>query len=66
MYQVYIKKETGAISKQLIGEFDDLEDAFEKAESELAKNKDIKYVIEETTGQVDIYGELITRVVEKN
>lgn len=66
MYQVYFKKETGFTSKQLIGEYDDLEEAFERIEFELAKNKDLKYVIEQTTGQVDIYGELITRVVEKN
>jgi hypothetical protein len=66
MYQVYIKTETGFDSKKLLGEFDDIDDAYEKIETEQNKNKDIKYVIEETTGHVDNYGELISRVVEKN
>jgi hypothetical protein len=66
MYQVYIKTETDFDSKKLIGEFRDIDDAYEKIENELAKNKDIKYVIEETTGCVDNYGDLVARVVKKN
>ena len=66
MYQVYIKKETGFRSKNLIGEFEDIEKAYEKIEAELAKNKDIKYVLEETGGHVDIYGELTVDVIEEN
>lgn len=66
MYQVYIKKETGFNSKDLIGEFKDIEKAYEKIENELAKNKDIKYIIEETTGHVDIYGDLTVEVIEEN
>jgi len=66
MYHVYIKTETGFESKKLIGEFKDVDKAYEKIENELAKNKDIKYVIEETTGHIDSYGELLTSVVEEN
>ena len=66
MYQVYIIKEAGFGSKNLIGEFKDFDNASEKIEAELAKNKDIKYVIEETSGHVDSYGELTTTVVEEN
>ena len=66
MYQVYIKKESGFNPKKLIGEFKEYEQASEKIESELAKNPDIKYVIEETTGRVDNYGDLIATVVEEN
>jgi len=66
MYQVYIKKETGFRSKTLIGEFKDIDKAYEKIEDELVKNKDIKYVLEETTGHVDIYGELTVDVIEEN
>jgi hypothetical protein len=66
MYQVYIKKETGFMAKNLIGEFEDIDKAYEKIENELAKNKDIKYVIEEISGHVDIYGELTTTVIEEN
>lgn len=66
MYQVYIKKESGYNRKELIGEYRDLEAAGEKVETLLAKNKDLKYVIEETTGAVDGLGELIARVVREN
>lgn len=66
MYQVYITKETGFNRKQLMGEFADLNDANEKIETELAKDKDLKYIIEETTGKVDIYGELVVNVIAKN
>jgi len=66
MYQVYIKKGTNSNSKDLIAEFKDIDDAYEKIETELAKNKDIKYILEETGGHVDIYGELTTTVVEEN
>ena len=66
MYQVYLKKDTGFNSKDLVGEFKDIEKAYEKIENELAKNKDIKYVLEETTGHVDIYGNLTVEVVEEN
>jgi len=66
MYQVYLKKDAGFMSKDLIGEFKDIDKAYEKVESELAKNKDFKYVIEETTGHVDIYGNLTVDVIEEN
>jgi len=66
MYQVYIKKETGYNEKKLIGEYRDFEKATEIVEAQLAKNKEIKYVIEETTGAVDGLGDLIARVVKEN
>lgn len=66
MYHVYIKKETGFESKTLLGDFKDFEKASERVEKELAKNKDIKYVIEETGGDFDSYGELLSTVVEEN
>lgn len=66
MYQVYIKKETSFGSKKLIGEFSDVDEAYEKVDAEIAKDKDIKYVIEETTGQVDNYGELMSTVIDEN
>ena len=66
MYYVYIKKETGFESKKLIGEYKDVDKAYEKIENELAKNQDIKYVIEETTGHVDSYGELLATVIDEN
>lgn len=66
MYQLYITTETGYDRKKLIGEFRDIEKVREKIEAELAKNQDLKYVIEETSGRVDVYGELIATVVDEN
>ena len=66
MYQVYIKTKSSYEGRKLIGKFKEYDEAWEKIEEELSKDKDIKYVIEETTGSVDIYGELIVDVVEEN
>ena len=66
MYQVYIKTPTAFDGRKLIGEFSDIDEAHEKLEQELAKDQDIKYLIEETTGKVDIYGDLIVNVIDEN
>lgn len=66
MYQVYIKTETGFERKKLIGKSSDYAEAYGLVEAELSKNKDLKYVIEETNGRVDIYGELIIDVIDEN
>lgn len=66
MYQLYIIKKSGFQPKSLIGEFKDSDKAYERIEKELAKDKDTKYILEETCGDVDSYGELIATVVEKN
>jgi hypothetical protein len=66
MYYVYIKENTGFDSRKLIGEFPNVDDAYDKVDAELARNEDIKYVIEEASGYFDSYGELIKTVVEEN
>lgn len=66
MYQLYVIDETAFDSKKLIGEFSNIENARTRLQKEFVKDKDIKYVIEETTGHVDSYGELIANIVEEN
>lgn len=66
MYQAYIIDETAFDPKKLVGEYSDFSNARARIEKELAKNKDVKYIIEETTGHVDSYGELLATVVEEN
>ena len=66
MYQVYIKTPSSFDGRKLIGEFGDIDEAHERLEQELAKDKNLKYVIEEATGKVDIYGDLIVDVVDEN
>lgn len=66
MYQLYIIDETAFDPKKLIGDFSNLDNVHTRLKKEFDKNEDTKYVIEETTGHVDSYGELIATVVEEN
>ena len=66
MYQVYIKDANSYTGRELIGEYEDVDDAFDKAEEEVAKDASIKYVIEKTSGNVNSYGELEVSVIAEN
>lgn len=66
MYQLYMKKETGFDSKSLISEYKDVDDAYARIDAELAKDEKFRYVLEETTGHINSYGELIPEVIEEN
>lgn len=66
MYQVYVIDESAFDSKKLIGEFSNIDNARTRLEKELVKDKDIKYIIEETTGHIDSYGELLTTIIDEN
>lgn len=66
MYHVYVIDETAFDSKKLIGDFSDIDNAHARLQKEIVKNKDVKYVIEETTGHFNSYGDLIATVVEEN
>jgi len=47
----------------MIGEYRDLNTAYDKAESLIDGKPDLKYIIEETTGSFNSYGERLTRVI---
>ena len=66
MYQVYIIDKSAFDPKKMVGEFSDIENAHSRVEKELAKNNDAKYIIEQTTGHVNSYGDLVATVIEKN
>lgn len=66
MYHVYVIDETAFDSKKLIGEFSDIDNAHARLQKEFTKNEDTKYVIEQTTGHVNSYGDLIATVIEEN
>jgi len=66
MYQVYVMDEAAFDPKKLVGEFSNIDSARARLEKELTKDKDIKYIIEQTTGHIDSYGELLTTVIEEN
>ena len=52
MYYVYVKEENLFDSKRLIGEYRDIDKAYERADKEVAKNPAVKYSIEESNGNV--------------
>lgn len=66
MYQLYVIDESAFDPKKKIGDFSNIDSVRTRLEKEFTKNKDIKYIIEETDGCVDSYGELIATVFEEN
>lgn len=66
MYHVYVIDETAFDPKKHVGDFGNIDDARKRLEREFTKNPDTKYIIEETTGHVNIYGDLTAEVIEEN
>ncbi len=66
MYHVYTERDYSEFSKTLIGEFTDLEAAMTKARKAIENQPDLRYIVEETDGHVNNYGELITTVVAES
>lgn len=63
MFQVYTAKDKSELSKNLIGEFKDYDEAMDCAEKAVEGKTGLRYVVEETNGCVNSYGELIASVV---
>ena len=66
MYQLYIIDEAAFDPKKLVGEFSNIDNVRTRLQKEFAKNEDTKYIIEQTTGHVNSYGDLVADVVEEN
>ena len=66
MYHVYTEKDYSEFSKTLIGEYTDLEEAMDKARKAIENKPALRYIVEETDGHVNNYGELITTVVAES
>ena len=64
MYQVYIDKPS-YFEPDMVAEFKDLETAEAFAKKEQASDEEISYVIKETNGCFNSYGELIATVVKR-
>ena len=64
MYQVYIDKPS-YFEPDMAGEFKDLQSAEAFAEKEKAEDSKVSYVIKETSGCFNSYGELIASVVKR-
>lgn len=66
MYQLYVIDESAFDPKKMLGEFSDIDNVRARLQKEFTKDKDVKYIIEQTTGHVNSYGDLIAEVIEEN
>ena len=66
MFQVYTSTDKSELSKNLIGEFKEWDDAMDCAEQAIEVKKGIRYIVEETNGTVNSYGEQIASVVAES
>ena len=66
MFQVYTSTDKSELSKNLIGEFKEWDDAMDCAEQAIEGKKGNRYIVEETNGTVNSYGEQIPTVVAES
>lgn len=66
MFQVYTASDKSELSKNLIGEFKDYDDAMDCAEQAIEGKEGLRYIVEETNGCVNSYGDLIASVVAES
>lgn len=66
MYHVYTERDYSEFSRTLIGEYTDLEEAKNIAEKAIKEDPELNYIILETDGHVNNYGDLITTVVAES
>ena len=64
MYHVYtIHREKPDFSKTPMGDYRDFDDALDKAEKSIENKPELRYLIEETDGHVNSYGDLVATLV---
>ncbi|HIS37469.1 TPA: hypothetical protein IAC10_12760 [Candidatus Scatousia excrementigallinarum] len=66
MYHVYTERDYSEFSRTLIGEYTDLDEAKAVAEKAIKEDSELNYIILETDGHVNNYGDLITTVVAQS
>lgn len=66
MFQVYTSSDKSEMSKNLVGEFKDYDEAMACAEKAIEGKKGLRYIVEETNGCVNSYGDLIASVVAES
>ena len=66
MFQVYTAKDKSELSKNLVGEFKDYDEAMDFAEKSIEGKEGLRYIVEETNGCVNSYGDLISTVVAES
>lgn len=63
MYHIYTLKNHSEFSKTLVAETKDYDTALQKADKAIEGKEGYNFVIEETDGSMNSYGELIATVV---
>ena len=66
MFHVYTEKSNTDFSRTHIGDFSDFEEAMDAAEKSIENKPELQYIVEETDGSFDSYGELLKQVVAKS
>lgn len=66
MFQVYTQEGNKELTKTLIGEFKDYDDAMDKAEAAIEGKAGLKFIVEETNGCFNSYGDLVATVVAES
>ncbi len=66
MYHVYTEKNYSEITRTLIGDFKDYDEAMDAAENAIEGKEGLNYVVEETDGHFNSYGELVAEVVARS
>jgi hypothetical protein len=65
MFHVYTQKGHEELTKTLVGQFKDYDEAMDKAEMSI-EGKDLRYIVEETNGCFNSYGDLIATVIAES
>ena len=66
MYHVYTERNHAEYTRALVIETNDYDLAMEKAEKAIEGKENIRYIVEETDGSMNSYGDLITTVVAES
>lgn len=66
MFQVYTQKGNEELTKTLVGEFKDYDDAMDKAEAVIEASPNLRYIVEETNGCFNSYGDLVATVIAES
>ena len=66
MYHVYTEKNHSEFTRSLVIETPDYDLAMEKAEKAIEGKHELRYIVEETDGSMNSYGELVATVVAES
>ena len=66
MFQVYTEKNHSNLTKTMIAEMADLDEALDFAQKAIEGKEGLRYIVEETTGVFNSYGEQIATVVDES